>query len=178
MTWSIIDWFGAGLMAACGICGVVAYGGGRGRVRPFWLLAGLGFGFLAVDELWSIHERIGRELDEAGVPRLPGINHHDDLVLLAYGLAGLALCAWHWRQIVVDGILAPFALGFVALAAAIVIDSAAPVSGTWPHIEEPIETAGAAFFLVGFGRRAWGSLGMAGASWPHAEAISSGEGSR
>lgn len=163
-------------MAACGICGVAAYGAGRERVRPFWLLAGLGFGFLAVDELWSIHERIGRKLYETGAPRLPGINHHDDMVLVAYGLAGLALCAWYWREIAIDGILAPFALGFGALAAAIIIDSIAPVSGAWPRIEETIETAGAAFFVVGFGRRLRWSLGGAGASWPHAEAPAPADG--
>jgi hydrogenase/urease accessory protein HupE len=103
----------------------------------------------------------------------PGINHMDDVVLLSYGLAGIVLCCASHRELRVRGILVPFLLGFAALAIAIFIDARAPVEGIWPHIEEPVETAGAAFFLVGFVRRLRWSLSDAGyfAAEPAAPAV-------
>lgn len=163
MSWQLIDWSGGGLMALCGLCGILTFAVAREPLRrAFWLVAGAGFLFLTADELWSLHERIGRWLYARGIEPPPGINHTDDLVLLSYGVAGLALCFACHREIRVPGILVPFLLGFAALALAIAIDAGAPVEGIWPHIEEPVETAGAAFFLVGFMRRLRWSLAHAG----------------
>lgn len=154
MTWQLVDWSGAVAMAVAAVLGVAvwrrAVGDGR---RVFWLFAGLGFVMLTADELWSVHEKVGKRLTDAGVATPPGINHMDDLVLLGYGVAGLCLCAVYWREIARPGLVAPFALGFAALSVSILIDSTAPVEGVWPKIEEMIETAGAMLFLVGFARR-------------------------
>jgi len=163
MSWQVIDWTGGGLMALCALGGIVTFAvTGDAWRRWFWLLAGLGFAFLTFDELWSLHERIGRWLEANEVPLPPGVNHHDDLVLMAYGLAGLALCAASWRELAKPGLRVPFTFGFLAFAFALGVDAFAPVEGAWPKGEEMIETAGAAFFLVGFTRRAAWSLADAG----------------
>ncbi|MGK2966631.1 MAG: hypothetical protein ACSLFM_13655 [Tepidiformaceae bacterium] len=154
MTWQVVDWTGAVSMALAGVLGIAAWAASNGEPRRvFWLLAGTGFVLLAVDELRSVHERVGRWLDGQGVPKPPGVNHMDDVVLLSYGVAGLVLCAVYWREVARPGVAAPFLLGFAALAVSIGIDALAPVEGAWPKVEEVIETGGTLLFLVGFWRR-------------------------
>lgn len=166
MSWQVIDWTGGGLMALCALAGIVTFAFAEGWQRKgFWLLAGVGFAFLTVDELWSLHERVGWWLKTNGAPLIPGVNHHDDLILMAYALAGLALCALFWRELAKPGLRVPFALGFLALGVAVSIDALAPLEGAWPKAEELIETAGAAFFLIGFARRASWTLADVGYAW-------------
>ncbi len=64
----------------------------------YWLLAGLGLIYLAIDEAAALHETLGRELWEAGAPTPPGFNHLDDFFVLMYGVAGVAVSLWYWRE--------------------------------------------------------------------------------
>lgn len=97
--------------------------------RGLWTALGLGFVFLALDELFKIHERI----DEAahallGLRQTELSDRIDDLLVLAYALAGAALL-WRWRaELKRHGALwcylaAGLALSLVMVAADIASDS-------------------------------------------------------
>ncbi len=120
----------------------------------YWLLAGLGLIYLAIDEAAALHETLGRELWEAGAPTPPGFNHLDDFFVLLYGVAGVAVSLWYWRELWRSRrILAPFATALAMLATSVAIDGFAPVEGPQVYVEESAEVAGAAFFALAFWRR-------------------------
>jgi hypothetical protein len=62
------------------------------RERLFWLLLTLAFGFLALDELIEVHERLGLHLDRAdplGLVSRWGFRNWNDLVIIGYGVVAL-----------------------------------------------------------------------------------------
>ena len=63
----------------------------------FWLLAALGIGFLAFDELWRFHEKFGKYLDRH-VPQdiFRGWN---DVIVIAYGVAALPILMYFLPEI-------------------------------------------------------------------------------
>lgn len=94
-----LTWYSAAqLLAAAILCRRIrrqrpAAAPGRG----LWTMLGLGFVFLALDELFKIHERI----DEAahallGLRQTELSDQIDDLIVLAYAMVGAALL-WRWR---------------------------------------------------------------------------------
>jgi hypothetical protein len=86
-----------------------------------WLFVAAGFVFLAADDAFKIHETLGRLLRGA-VPS--GGGPMDDLVLVAYGLAGIAML-WLYRRELrpMRVMLPPLAIGFIFAAAAILSDA-------------------------------------------------------
>lgn len=64
-----------------------AAGGPLQRLR-FYLLIFLGMGFLALDELFSIHETLGHNL--RFLKDLPGVERPDDVIFASYGIPALA----------------------------------------------------------------------------------------
>lgn len=151
--WLATDVASAGALLLAGIFGVRTWQRCRaGRGAAYWLLAGLGMLYLAVDERFSLHERIGRWLEnDAALPRPPLVNHHDDLVLAAFALAGLALTSVHAPELLRHPPVTRLLIaGGGLLAAAIAIDSLAPVDGWAPNTEEPLELVGCLLLLAAF----------------------------
>ncbi len=128
----------------------------------FSLVAGLGTVYLGVDELFDLHERLGRRAYEEGWPKPGFINHHDDLLTLCVAAAGLAAVVWFWREILADRWFASlFGAGLALFAAAIVWDTRADQTGTFTWwVEESLELAGAALMVSAFWWR-----------WRRAEAV-------
>jgi len=63
----------------------------------FWLLAALGVGFLAFDELWQFHEKFGRYLDATAA--LPIFRSWNDVIVIAYGIAALPILMYFLPEI-------------------------------------------------------------------------------
>jgi hypothetical protein len=129
----------------------------------FSLIAGLGTVYLGTDELFDLHERLGRYAYEHGWPRPGFVNHHDDLITMVVAAAGLAVIAWFWRDVVRDRQFAGlFLLGLGLFAVAVLVDTQLDQSGTgsW-WTEESLELAGAASMMAAFWLR-WRRAGMSG----------------
>lgn len=84
------------ISAVCLCCFLVARfaAGSRKRRERFFLAAWLGTGYLALDEQFALHESIGHNL--GFLASLPGIEHPDDAVLLAYAVP-IALFVVYFR---------------------------------------------------------------------------------
>lgn len=95
-----LTWYSAAqLLAAAVLCRRIR------RQRPaaapgrrLWTALGLGFVFLALDELLKLHERIDAAAHALLSLRQTAMSDRiDDLLVLAYALAGAALL-WRWRD--------------------------------------------------------------------------------
>ena len=117
-------------------------GVGTARRRGFWLVAGVGFMLLALDELAAVHETIGHNL--LFLRSLPGVDHPDDLVLALYALPATA-AAIHYRDVLLEHRRAALLLG---LGAALFPLAAA---GDVAHLpaEELAEIAASVLLLAG-----------------------------
>jgi hypothetical protein len=148
---------GAALLIAAGVFGLWAWWRLR-RTRmdsTYWLIASLGMLFLAADERFSLHEKIGRFLADAGVHTPGTVNHLDDVVVISYALGGLALTLYFIRDLLSQHrtVLLPYLLAMGLTAASIAVDAAAPVEGYAPVFEEGLELSAAASFALAFYRR-------------------------
>ena len=112
---------------------------GRGGARP-WLLLAAGFGALAVDERFALHERVRDGfLAPRGVslPFLPWVAPGDFLVMLM-GLVGLLLLPMVWRA-VRDDRASRFALLLGVVLAVIAIGSDSIDPSTWTVAQERVQ---------------------------------------
>ena len=152
----IYDCLGAGGLLLVAYFAWRVRGSGPARARQFSLAAAAGSVGLATDEVFSLHERLGSELYERGWREPAGINHFDDLLVLAIGVAGLALATFFLREILGQPLFASlFGVGVALFAAAIVWDSVADPTLTWSWwTEETLELAGVVVMMLGFARRA------------------------
>lgn len=120
------------------------------------MIAGIGAGYLALDEFTSLHERLGHAMYyDFGWREPPGINHFDDLIVMVVALIGLSVFAFYRDEVLR---LPKFALltgcGLAFFAAAIGWDSIADPTrmASW-WTEETLELAGAALMLAAFSYR-------------------------
>jgi len=140
----------------------------------FSLVAGIGTLFLAVDEALDLHVRLGSMLyDDRGVGKPPGVNHIDDALVVAIGIAGLAVIALFRHEILRDRDFARLlGAGLVLFAAAIVVDARAPASATFAWwTEETLELAGALAMFLAFGLRLRRTLNSTGGRAPGVPAV-------
>ena len=111
----------------------------RPPVTP-WLLLTAGFGALAMDERFALHERVRDGLlapRGVTVPFLPWVAPGDFLVLLM-AVIGLMLLPMIWRAVGVDaGARAALLLGVVLAVIAVAIDSIDP--STWSVAQERVQ---------------------------------------
>jgi len=118
----------------------------------FYGLAGAGALFLGLDEMLSIHETIGHNLQF--LADVPGVERPDDLVLALYLIPGLAFLVY-FRSIVLASERATrligLALGLFALSAT------ADLAGA-SKVDEALEVLGGVCLVAGFGRLGWGHL--------------------
>jgi hypothetical protein len=114
------------------------------RVFSFFLLLGLGLGFLALDEMLAVHETIGYNLDF--LADVPGTNSPEDVVFALYAVPAVAFFVAYRDLISVSrwGVRL-VALGVALFGAAAVLDVLdAIVDEQW------VEPPGSAALVLGF----------------------------
>jgi hypothetical protein len=117
--------------------------GARREVVQFYLVASAGLAFLALDELFALHETAGHNL--RFLADLPGVTRPDDVLVLLYVIP-LAYCAYRFRRVIAESprALKLFAVGigfFLLAAAADLISSG---------VEEGLELVSLVGILAGF----------------------------
>ena len=138
-----------GLILATGSLGAffaAARTGSRApRVFSFFLLLGLGLGFLALDEMLAVHETIGYNLDF--LADVPGTNSPEDVVFALYAVPAVAFFV-AYRDLIAVSVwgMRLVALGVALFGAAAVLDVLdAIVDEQW------VEPPGSAALVAGFG---------------------------
>jgi hypothetical protein len=118
-----------------------AAGAGR-RKRRFYTLATAGLAFLAVDELFALHQTVGHNL--GFLADIPGVDRPDDVVFALLGVAALAF-VWAFRDILLSRQRPKqlFAVGAAFFAIAVLGDVMSL------SIEEPAEVVAAGSILAG-----------------------------
>ena len=66
-------------------------------LRPLLLVAGLGLGYLAVDEQFAVHETVGHNL--GFLADLPGVKRPDDVILASYAIPSVLFIYACWSQL-------------------------------------------------------------------------------
>ncbi len=124
-----------------------------GRTGQFSAVAAAGTAYLGIDELLSLHERLGHAMYyDLGWREPPGINHFDDLIVMGVALAGLGVFAVYRDEVFrLPAFAGLVSLGLAFFAAAIGWDTVANPSHTasW-WTEETLELAGALAMLGAF----------------------------
>jgi hypothetical protein len=120
-----------------------ASGTSTARDRTAWWVLAAGFGALAVDERFALHERVRDGVlapRDITVPFLPWVAAGDFLLLMA-ALVGLALLPMVWRALAVDAAArTALAVGVGLAALAVGMDSIDPATWT-PRAERVQQTA-------------------------------------
>lgn len=95
-------------------------------VSRIWVLIALGFVFLAADETFSIHEQLDVYIHQIfNLEETALSDRLDDILILGYGIAGLAIMVLHRHEFVSLPASFPYlALGFVFLIVMVAIDAA------------------------------------------------------
>lgn len=116
----------------------------------FWLISGWGFAWLALDDFFEVHERLGRLLEGYGAA-IPLLNHADDTVVFLYGVAAVGLIYLFYGHLRASR--APFtllALGFLWTGFYLTVDFFVPEGTVLAGLEEPANLAVNAFFLSAY----------------------------
>jgi len=151
----------SGALAIAGLCALtIGFRRSRRHILPFGLAlsSGVGLLLLAADEGLELHDRAGRWLyAEHGVVAPGPVNHVDDLFVISYLVAAVAVLAAYSRRL----LRTPrFFLGLLAagmlLAAGTAFD-ALGTTGSWTDAaEEGLEVAGGVLLAAVFAREALG----------------------
>ena len=111
-------------------------------VRRFFVVSSLGFAYLAVDELFGVHETIGA--NARFLADLPGVKHPDDVVIALYAIP-VFVAVWYFRSAIFSSprarLLFAAALGFYVAAA--LLDLGGPL------LDEPAELLSSILTLAG-----------------------------
>jgi hypothetical protein len=92
-----------------------------------WLLMALGFILLAVDEYTQLHETMDRWIHQGlAIEETGWTDRLDDMILLGYGLAGLAVMWWFRKELlqVARGLWLYLAVGMSLFGLQVVLDLA------------------------------------------------------
>jgi hypothetical protein len=123
----------------------------------FWLLAALGSFYLALDEAFEFHEKLGLVLrNDLGIRRPPFLHGHGDIPVVGYAIVVVAVCWLFRREIVRDRrALVFFAVGVAILVLAEIVDVLFFPSGRqqikWQAVvEESSKLIGFGFMFTGF----------------------------
>lgn len=148
--WEAGTYASAALLVACAIASaaVARRLAGSGPAR-FWGIVAAGFGWLAYDEVFRVHERLDRWVHRRlGLdPSHPVTDHLDDLVVALYGVAALFL-AWRWRRHLVGlpRLVRPLAAAAATGLAMFVVDV---VHDGFMFVEESLKLVTGALLLCG-----------------------------
>lgn len=141
------DVLSALLLCYAGVCGLLTWRAYRGRSAdaPYWLLAGAGMVYLAIDELIGVHEWVGAWLWERGWRAPEPFTHNDDALLFLLALGGLFVTALYFRALLEYPRAARLLLaGLVATGLVVVFDWMAVAT----IVEEGTELIAA--FILGY----------------------------
>jgi len=123
--------FAIGVVSACALALFRRLGGWSARSRAFYVVTLLGASYLAIDELFGIHETIGYNL--GFLADLPGVDNPDDVIFASYVIPTIAYVAF-FREILLEHRAA-----IVLLAAAFLLQFAAAVSDAVLHLPPLLE---------------------------------------
>jgi hypothetical protein len=152
IVYDIGDVLSALLLCYAGVCGILAWRAFRGQSADarYWLLAGGGMLYLALDEVLGVHEWIGTELWHRGWIAPAPFTHNDDALLFLLALGGLCVTALYFRSLLEHPRAARLLLaGLLTTGLVVVFD--------WMHVATIVEEGAelvAAFILgTAFARR-------------------------
>ncbi|MFQ6019407.1 MAG: hypothetical protein ACE5KW_01480 [Dehalococcoidia bacterium] len=117
----------------------------------FWIISGAGLVWLGLDDYFQIHERVGDLLEEGLGTTVPLLNNFDDLILLGYGIIGLAVFAIFLGELMRSRAVFPLlatGIGFLVISQA--IDFFAPEGTVLAGVENPTNIIGAGFILTAY----------------------------
>ncbi|MCC7363566.1 MAG: hypothetical protein IT303_04270 [Dehalococcoidia bacterium] len=137
------------------IAAAEAPAGGIRRLTNFWALAGAGFLVLSLDAPLDLHGRLGGAIQsQTALAQDLGFHQTSDAVLAVYMLAGLAVAAVYWREVLrYPVVLAHLIAGVFLMGGTVAIDGfGAHSSLTWV-LEETVELWAIAAFVGGFAVR-------------------------
>lgn len=121
---------------------------GRPRSTGLWALLSLGFLFFGLDEMLQFHERAGNALND-GVGGAPGFRNWNDVVVLLYGVAGVAFVVRFRREILrLPWFAEMLFLGFVFYGLSSGIDSVFAGGALKNVPDESAKLLAAAFFSL------------------------------
>ena len=140
------------------VCAAYALAGFHIRMRDrdlpalFWLLASAAFAFLAVDEHLEIHERVADFVSDA-YGESSVFRNWNDLIVIAYGLAGLGCALVFCNEVVRWTRMLEFlAIGFLFFVLHTAIDSLVVDATPFSIIcEESAKLFAVTFLAAGFG---------------------------
>jgi hypothetical protein len=137
--------------ALTGVLGILifrALGREHGVGRYFWLLAGLGLCWLALDDYFQVHEHVSWALEDHQAPL---VTHWDDLVVLAYALVGaVALIMFRHEIAASRPVTLLLGLGVIATGVMVVFDGAAEPGTPLASVEDWANIVASAFLLAAF----------------------------
>ncbi|KAB1443826.1 hypothetical protein [Pseudodesulfovibrio senegalensis] len=148
----IITLFSVMILFAIGLYSFSIYQNRRGQ-RGFslsdrcniWLIMGVGFVFLAVDDFACLHEGLDKDIHKMlGIRPTAFTTHLDDLLIGLYGVIGIVVLRYFWREIASFRRFIRFLIvGFVFLFMSVLFDLASngPEFFNWllsggPHVHE------------------------------------------
>jgi hypothetical protein len=158
---SVMASINAGQLLIGGLCGLAAY---RffWRLRPqasvaesagifLWGIGGIGLLIFAVDDFFSIHERLGSSLEGTLALLLPvRVNMPDDLLVLAYAMAGLAVLFVFRMEVFADRPSATLLQVAAGAAVVMVFTDIFATSLTLRAIEYPAQTLANGLLALAF----------------------------
>jgi hypothetical protein len=103
------------------MCGILlSAAGSPRRLSRFYLTAAAGTGFLALDELLSLHETLGHNLR----PLFPGVEKPDNLIMILYPLGAVAALFVFRRELLRRGLSRMlFAASAAVFALSVIFDN-------------------------------------------------------
>ena len=126
--------------------------GARPAAALIWLLIGAGFVFLALDEGFEIHERLDRLIHSVGgFEETAWTDRIDDVIILAYGVLGLAaLILWRREIISIPGLIRFLAWGLALMVLQVGFDALSNGESLLLRLGVPPHLAGTVRDLIGF----------------------------
>lgn len=147
-----IDILSALFLIAAGLLAGACFrlrGGEPGPGRCFWLLLSLGFLFVALDELLQLHETFDEWLRDTRVGWPPLFRNWNDVIVIAYGLVGLATLAAFWSEVRrLPRVVPLLGLGVVFYVLHTGIDTLVSGSAFKNLVEESAKLFATAFFTL------------------------------
>ena len=121
------------------------------RGSYYWILSGVGLVWLSIDDYLQIHERLGDVLEEDLGITIPLLNNPDDIIVLGYALAALAVVSIFFGRLRRSGAMFPLlAIGLGLLVVSLAVDFFAPHGNALTGLEEPTNVVGAGFILSAY----------------------------
>jgi hypothetical protein len=135
------------LLASGAVAAAIARRTSESSARRFWAVAGVGFAYLALDDMLSLHEELDKALhDLMGWDRRHWLTDHlDDAIIVSYGLIAAAWAYGHrhafrslrWARLLL-------AAAFAGFAGMVVVDAI----GRTPTLEEAMKLLSGTMIVI------------------------------